>query len=131
MNTGTTNGVDNWLHNRLYTPEYNNFKLLVGVRTNQSKVNAYSETGDALTAMSYDKVNQIRTTNEYGLRWDNQIGEIVLGAEYAMNSDKLQTSTVTVGFTPSSNILGNIGIRNQKQNGIENNVGFTSITWKF
>ena len=130
-NTGSTNGVDNWLHNRIYTPEYNNFKLLAGVRTNQTKVNAFSETGDLLTAMSYDKVNQIHTTNEYGFRWDKQLGQVVLGAEYAMNSDKLQTSTVTVGFTPSSNILGNIGIRNQKQNGIENNVGFTSITWKF
>ena len=131
MNNGSTQGVDNWLHNRLYTPEYNNFKLLVGVRTNQTKLNAFTETGDALTAMSYDRVNQIRTTNEYGARWDNQIGIVVLGVEYVMNSDRLQTSTATIGFTPSSNILGSIGIRNQRQNGIENNVGFTSITWRF
>ena len=67
----------------------------------------------------------------YGFRWDKQWEQVVFGVEYAMNSDKLQTSTVTVGFTPSTNVLGSIGFRNQRQNGIENNVGFTSLTWRF
>lgn len=130
-NIGVTNGVDKWLHNRLYTPDFKNIKLLAGIRTNHTKLDAFSESGDPLTAMSYEKVDQVRTTNEYGLRWDKQIGKVVLGAEYAMTNNKLETSTLTLGFTPSSNVLGNIGVRNQKQNGIENNVGFTSITWRF
>lgn len=130
-NTGSTSGIDNWVHNRLYTPEFDNFKLLVGVRTDHTRINGFSETGSVLTAMTYNKIDQMRNTTEYGFRWDRQWEQLVFGAEYAMNSDRLQTSTVTVGFTPVTNIIGNLGFRNQKQNGIENNVGFTSITMKF
>ena len=131
MNMGSTSGKDNWLHNRLYTPAFNDIKLLVGVRTDRTRLNGFTENGSGLTAMSYDNINQTRTTNEYGFRWDKQWEQVVFGVEYAMNSDKLQTSTVTVGFTPSTNVLGSIGFRNQRQNGIENNVGFTSLTWRF
>lgn len=131
QNGAQFNGTNTWLSERVYTPAVNNFKLLAGVRADQSKIGGYTEAGSQLTAQTVAAVNQTKTTTEYGARWDKQWDKVVVGAEYVMRSDNLQTTTVTMGFTPRSDILGQIGVRNQKQDSVQNNAVFASITVRY
>lgn len=96
-NSSRTSGNDYWASARLYTPDLVGLRPFVGVRHENNRRNAVTESGDSITAMSYSAVNQNTNTNEYGLRYDKRFGTMNVYGEVARNSQDITISRVGVG----------------------------------
>jgi len=130
-NSGSTTGYDYWIHARVYTPAMNGFRLLAGARREHNRFIGFTESGSDVSAMTYATSKQIVDTTEAGFRIDQQVGELVAGVEYVMNNKNLQTATASIGFAPNANVVGSVGVRNQRQDRVENTQAFLNLTWKF
>jgi len=131
-NSGKTTGADAWISNRLYTPDWRGFRPFGGIRVEQNKRNALIESGDAITAMSFDSVNRTRTVSELGLRYDTVIKDAVNFMVEASHTDtNISTVRAGVNFAPRQNIVGGITIGQQYQNGITNLTVQASMKWHF
>lgn len=131
-NSGKTTGADAWISNRLYTPDWHGFRPFGGIRVEQNRRNALTESGDAITAMSFDSVNRTRTVSEVGLRYDTVIRSAVNFMIEASHTDtNLSTVRAGVNFAPSQNIVGGITVGQQYQNGVSHSTAQASIRWVF
>ena len=131
-NSGKTTGADAWISNRLYTPDWRGFRPFGGIRVEQNKRNALIESGDAITAMSFDSVNRTRTVSELGLRYDTVIKDAVNFMLEASHTDtNLSTVRAGINFTPRQNIVGGITVGQQYQNGVSHSTAQASIRWVF
>lgn len=131
-NSGKTTGADAWISNRLYTPDWRGFRPFGGIRVEQNKRNAFVESGDAITAMSYNSINRTRTVGELGLRYDTVIKDTVNFMMEASHTDtNLSTVRAGVNFTPRQNIVGGITVAQQYQNGVSHTSAQASIRWQF
>ena len=131
-NSGKTTGADAWISNRLYTPDWRGFRPFGGIRVEQNKRNALIESGDAITAMSFDSVNRTRTVSELGLRYDTVIKDAVNFMLEASHTDtNLSTVRAGINFTPRQNIVGGITVGQQYQNGVSHYTAQASIRWVF
>lgn len=98
-NTSNTKGQDMWATARVYTPEWNDLRPFVGVRSETNRRNAVTESGSALTAVSYGAVNNNVTSTDVGLRYDSQLAEDWrLTSEYAYNSQNFNTAYASIGY---------------------------------
>jgi hypothetical protein len=131
-NSGKTTGADAWISNRLYTPDWRGFRPFGGIRVEQNQRNALIESGDAITAMSFDSVNRTRTVSELGLRYDTVIKDTVNFMLEASHTDtSLSTVRAGINFTPRQNIVGGITMVQQYQNGVSRTTAQASIRWQF
>jgi hypothetical protein len=131
-NSGKTTGADAWISNRLYTPDWRGFRPFGGIRVEQNKRNALIESGDAITAMSYNSVNRTRTVSELGLRYDTVIKDDVNFMLEASHTDtNLSTVRAGINFAPRQNIVGGITVGQQYQNGVSHSTAQASIRWVF
>lgn len=131
-NFGKTTGADAWISNRLYTPDWRGFRPFGGVRVEQNRRNAFVESGDAITAMSYSSVDRTRTIGELGLRYDTVIRDTVNFMMEASHTDtNLSTVRAGVNFTPRQNIVGGVTVAQQYQNGVSHTSAQASIRWQF
>jgi fibronectin-binding autotransporter adhesin len=98
-NTSTTKGQDLWATARVYTPEMFDFRPFVGVRNETNRRNGVTESGTALTAVTYGAVNNNKTSTDVGVRYDAVVAEDwrVTG-EYAYNSQQFNTAYASVGY---------------------------------
>lgn len=98
-NTSSTKGQDLWATARVYTPEMFDFRPFVGVRNETNRRNGVTESGSALTAMTYGAVNTNKTSTDIGVRYDAVVAEDwrVTG-EYAYNSQQFNTAYASVGY---------------------------------
>lgn len=98
-NTSSTKGQDLWATARVYTPEMFDLRPFVGVRSETNRRNSVTESGTALTAMSYGAVNNNKTSTDVGVRYDAVVAEDwrVTG-EYAYNSQNFNTAYASVGY---------------------------------
>jgi hypothetical protein len=108
-NSSRTNGNDYWASARLYTPDLVGLRPFVGVRHENVRRNVVTESGDAITAMSYAAVNQNTNTNEYGLRYDKRFGTMNVYGEVAQTSTNLTVSRVGVGKQLSEKVSVIVG----------------------
>ena len=116
----------------LYTPDWRGFRPFGGIRVEQNKRNALIESGDAITAMSFDSVNRTRTVSELGLRYDTVIKDAVNFMLEASHTDtNLSTVRAGINFTPRQNIVGGITVGQQYQNGVSHSTAQASIRWVF
>lgn len=131
-NSGKTTGADAWISNRLYTPDWHGFRPFGGIRVEQNKRNALIESGDAITAMSFDSVNRTRTVGELGLRYDTVIRSTVNFMVEASHTDtNLSTVRAGINFAPRQNMVGGITVGQQYQNGVSHSTAQASIRWVF
>ena len=131
-NTGKTNGTDVWLANRLYTPSLEGVRPFAGVRVQNSTMDAVTESGTPLTAMTYDKQNQTNTIGEAGVRYDMKVADAVnLTAEAAQTTNNITTVKVGASATPEKNVLANVNIGQQRQGSVVNNIVQATIKWLF
>jgi hypothetical protein len=98
-NTGSTKGQDLWATARVYTPEWNDIRPFVGVRSETNRRNGVTESGTALTAMTYGAVNTNKTSTDLGVRYDAVVAQDwrVIG-EYAYNSQNFNTAYASIGY---------------------------------
>jgi hypothetical protein len=131
-NSGKATGTDVWLSNRLYTPAVNGFRPFAGVRVENFKRGAVTEAGSPLTAMTYDAVNKTNTIGEAGLRYDVKVKDAVnLSAEVGQTTSDITTARLGATFSPKENIVGNINIAQQRQQGVVNNMVQAMVRWFF
>lgn len=131
-NSGKASGTDVWLSNRLYAPDTNGFRPYAGVRVENSSRGAVTETGSALTAMSYDRVNTTKTIGEAGLRYDTEINDTVnVLAEVGQTTNDITTLKVGASVVPEKNVLGTLTVGQQRQNGVVNSVVQAMVKWMF
>lgn len=131
-NTGKTSGTDVWLANRLYTPSLEGFRPFAGVRVQNSTIGAVTESGTPLTAMTYGRQNSTQTIGEAGVRYDARVADSVnLTAEAGQTTNNITSVKVGASFAPEKNVLGNVNVAQQRQNGVVNNIVQATIKWLF
>ena len=130
-NSGKTSGTDVWLANRLYTPNINGFRPFAGARVENTTRKGLTESGTELTAVTYNSENKTSTIGEVGVRYDTTVKKVNLSAEASQTTNDLTTVKVGASFASEKNVLGNIAVSQQRQQGIVNNIIQASIKWFF
>lgn len=95
-NSSNTKGNDRWLGLRLYTPDVKGLRPFAGYRVEQQTRNAVTETGSALTAMSYDAIDSTTKRSEVGVRIDRQFNSIAVYGEVAKTDDNIRIARVGI-----------------------------------
>ena len=99
-NTSSTKGQDLWATARVYTPEMFDLRPFVGVRSETNRRNAVTESGTAVTAMTYGAVNTNTTSADVGVRYDAVVApDWRVTGEYAYNSQNFNTAYASVGYS--------------------------------
>ena len=96
-NSSKITGEDYWLAARAYTPDIRGVRPFVGARTETNRRDGVTESGSALTAVTYDTVNNTVNTTEYGLRLDKKIYAFNVYGEISRSSNDMVISRVGVG----------------------------------
>lgn len=131
-NSGQTKGRDYWLSNRLYTPDWRGFRPFAGLRLEQNNRGAMTESGDAITAMSFDRVKDQRTVSELGLRYDVVVkGLVNLMTEAGHTDSGITTVRTGLSFTPRQNVMGGVTVGQQRHNGITQNTAQAKLVLLF
>jgi hypothetical protein len=126
-NSSYTKGYDAWLSGRAYTPSLKGFRPYFGARIERNVIKAANETGTSLTAVNYDKVDNINTNGEYGVRYDYQIKKFNLIAEAGSNTDKVTLLKVGASFSPTDKVMAGLSYTQQEYQSIKNNIIFANL----
>ena len=127
-NSGKRNGVDAWFANRLYTPEISGFRPYAGVRLQNSQMSGLTESGSAISAMTYDKVNTSNVVGEGGVRYEHKLFDKVnFIAEAGQATNNITSEKVGLSYSPEKNVLGAFNIGQQRQNGVVNNTAQLNV----
>lgn len=122
-NSGSANGSDYWISNRLYTPAFFSTRAFGGITVGNSYRGAIDETGPLLTAMSYNKYGETLTIGEVGVRYDNKIyRNIGLIVEAGQTTNQITFGKLGVNYKPTNNLYGVVSLGQQIQNGVTNNI---------
>ena len=98
-NTSSTKGQDMWATARVYTPEMFDLRPFVGVRSETNRRNAVTESGTAVTAMTYGAVNTNTVSTDIGVRYDTIVAaDWRVTGEYAYNSQNFNTAYASIGY---------------------------------
>ena len=118
-NTSATKGSDKWAQVKVYAPDYKGIRPVVGVRTENTRVNAVQESGSEVSAMSYDAVNQTKTTGLAGARYDyNFTKNWAVGAEAIRNTANQTSLNLGATYHDDKNSSAQFKIARQEQNGV-------------
>ena len=128
-NTGTGQGRDAWIANRLYLPDNGGFRPFIGTRLERNSRDAVTETGTAVTAMTYEQQQQTRGTAETGARYEHVWNGVNLAAEAGRTTNAMTTVKVAAAVAPSRDVLAAINAQHQRQDGVANNIIQFSLKW--
>jgi hypothetical protein len=130
-NSSTTNGNDYFGSARLYTPDagklddvLSGLRAFVGQGYEHDYVGGVTESGSALTAMSYDPTNTRTWTSEAGIAYYIKLDkDWSLGSELSMNNHNQKTELVSISYktTDNSSVLLK-AITQQTYSGVNNAV---------
>ena len=122
-NTGSANGNDMWINNRVYTPSVKGFRPFVEARVEKNYRAGTTEAGSDVSAMTYDKLNNTKVSGGGGIRYENKVynDKINVIAE-AGNTGGITTVKAGASFSPKQNVIGGITLAQQRQDGVTNNV---------
>jgi hypothetical protein len=126
-NSSSTHGYDAWLSSRVYSPSLKGFRPYAGARIERNVIKSVNESGSSLTAVGYDKIDNINTSAEYGIRYDYQIKKFNLIAEAGSNSDKIKTYKVGAMITPNEKVSGGLTFSQQEYQDIKNDIIFANL----
>lgn len=131
-NQGSMTGRDYWLSNRLYTPDVKGFRPFAGVRWEMNNRSAMTETGDSITAQSWDSVKQKHTVKELGLRYDVVVKDTLnFMAEASRTDSDINTVRAGINFTPKQQVIGALTVGQQRHNGITQNTAQAKLVLLF
>lgn len=130
-NKSSASGYDVWVSGRAYAPSLKGFRPYAGAQVNYNYIEAVTESGDALTAMAYDKVSTSKLVGLYGVRYDYAAGRVNLAAEIGSTTDNLRHAKIGATFAPKTNIVGGIELMQQRYEGWDNNVVSANIKYLF
>jgi hypothetical protein len=131
-NTSATKGTDKWAQVKLYTPDYKGFRPLVGVRVETNQVNSVTESGSAITAMSYDAVNQSRTVGLIGARYDHNFNKNwAVGIEAIQNTAQTTQANLALTYFDDKNSSVLLKVGTQNNNGVTVNTATVQARLRF
>ena len=131
-NTSSTKGTDKWAQVKLYTPDLKGFRPLVGARVENNQINAVTENGSALTAMSYDAVNQTRTVGLAGARYDYNFNKNwAVGAEATQSTAQTTQANLALTYFDDKNSSVLLKIGTQTNNGVTVNTASVQARLRF
>jgi hypothetical protein len=130
-NSSSANGYDLWLSGRAYTPSLKGFRPYAGVRVENMNIDSAKDSGTALTAVNYNKLNTTNTTAEYGVRYDYQIKKVNLLAEVGSNSDNIKLYKAGINFVPNEKVIGGVSFTQQEYDNIKNDIISANIKVNF
>ena len=91
-NSATTNGLDNWVTGRVYTPAYQGVRPFIGARWEKNRVSGVTSIGSDLTSVTYDPTSTTKISEEVGVNFDRPITDkISLTAEASRTSLNYKT----------------------------------------
>jgi hypothetical protein len=111
-NTSSTGGRDMWAQAKVYSPAVKGFRAFVGGRTETNSINSVTESGSAVSAMTYGAVNQISTSGIGGVRYDKNFNKnFAVGSEFAYltNNTSIAAVNLTYHDTKNSSVLVKAG----------------------
>jgi hypothetical protein len=118
-NASATKGTDKWAQVKLYAPDYKGIRPLVGVRVENNRVNAVTESGNEVSAMTYDAVNQTKTLGLAGARYDHNFTDNwAVNAEATRNTANQNNLSLGLTYHDDKNSSIQIKLANQELNGV-------------
>jgi len=69
-NSATTNGVDNWVNTRVYTPAYQGLRPFAGVRWEKNRASGTTSGGSDVSSVTYDPTSANTFSQEIGVNID-------------------------------------------------------------
>ena len=72
-NSAVTNGVDNWITSRVYTPAAYGVRPFAGIRWEKNRVSGTTSNGSDLTSVTYDPTSTNTFSQEVGVNIDRPI----------------------------------------------------------
>jgi hypothetical protein len=131
-NTSSTKGTDKWAQVKLYTPDYKGFRPLVGARVENNQINSVTENGSAITAMSYDAVNQSKTVGLVGARYDHNFNKNwAVGVEAIQNTAQTTQANLALTYFDDKNSSVLLKIGTQNNNGVTVNTASVQARLRF
>jgi hypothetical protein len=116
----------------LYAPDYKGFRPLVGARVENNQINSVTESGSAITAMSYDAVNQTRTVGLTGARYDYNFNKNwAVGVEATRNSAQTAQANLALTYFDDKNSSVLLKIGTQNNNGVTVNTASVQARLRF
>lgn len=122
-NSSNTKGNDRWLGVRMYTPNVKGLRPFVGYRVEQQTRNAVIETGSALTAMSYDAVDNTVKRGEVGVRFDHQFNSVSVYGEIVRTDDNIRISRIGVRKELSNRVAFIVGATQLQRDDVKSVAG--------
>jgi hypothetical protein len=117
-NTGTTQGADQTLAVRVYTPDFKGVRPFIGAQHIWSKRNYAQETGSALTAVDYASIDREHAVQEAGVRFEHTFKQNWTAiAEISSTTDKLSNGSVGLMYNAANKSVF-ARISQQQQNGV-------------
>jgi hypothetical protein len=118
-NSARTNGQDNWLHVRAYTPSIRGFRPFAGVRQEHNTREYVLENGSFLSQVDYNRVRQTLGTTEIGVRYEHTFNKSwSIAGEVSQNDRNLYSMFGTLMFNDENNSTMIFRIGQQQQDGV-------------
>ena len=131
-NSARASGSDAWLAVRTYTPAKNGLRLFAGARKEQNRRDYAVDSGSALSAVDYNKINAVSDTTEVGVRLDHYATtKLNIYAEYAQNNRQISTSKLGLSYLSGPHTSIQIGATQQRQNGQQFNGALAEVRISF
>jgi len=123
-NWSSANGTDKWLAVRGYAPEEKGFRPYIGVRVENNKRNATTDSGSDVSAVTYSALNSTKTTGEVGVRYEKELTDKLAGVvDVGTTTAQLNTVSVSAIYAAKNNSSIIAKITRQEQNGLVSNQG--------
>jgi hypothetical protein len=131
-NSSSVNGNDKWAQLKVYTPDFKGFRPLVGARVENNRIGAVTESGSALTAMSYNTVDQTRTVALAGARYDYNFNKNwAVGAEATQSTAQTTQANLAVTYFDDKNSSVLLKVGTQTNNGVTANMASIQARLRF
>jgi hypothetical protein len=121
-NSSNVNGQDQWVSVRGYTPDVDGFRPFIGARVERNKINGVTESGSAVSAMTYDPTTTKTYSGEAGVAYykhfDNKWS---LGAEAGQTTQNVKTIMGTASYKTTDNTSVLLKVGTQMKDSVVNN----------
>ena len=131
-NTGSASGQDAWAQAKVYTPAVKGFRVFAGARTETNQVNAVTESGSAVSAMTYGAVNQTRNSGIGGIRFDyNLTKHFAVGSEVATSTNNVTNGSINLTYHDSKQSSVLLKVARQTYQGQATNIALVQARVNF
>ena len=131
-NTSSAAGSDIWTQVKVYAPAVKGFRAFAGGRTENNQISAVTESGSAVTAMTYGAVNQTRNSGLGGVRYDYNFNkQFAVGSEVQYSTSNVSTGSVNLTYHDSKNSSVLLKVARQQYQGQNTNMALLQARVNF